>query len=322
MPGQPLVSRTALFCVATLLFACSGPDGDDAGLDAGPDSGSVGAGDANVDATVCTPTAAEPFLCEDMTPDPACPASWVVGVTGRVETAAGVGVENARAQFCVRLYPDDRLVCLAPPRTDANGDFVIIVPLELRCLNRAAMRAIAPGMPFATSYCPVVFPAGSDPVFNITEPYVVHPVTAATVPPVGDETAARDVVFDSGLVLNLAPDDFVTQDYLELAGASVPVAATSCFADGVSIDGAYVFKPEDEITGGAAVSIPNTTGLAPGAVVDLRILGGLETRQLDGTEVEEGELALIGTATVSADGTMLVGDNRVPYLSWLLWTAR
>ncbi|MCB9594213.1 MAG: hypothetical protein H6719_15885 [Sandaracinaceae bacterium] len=246
-------------------------------------------------------------------------------MTGRIQTAAGVGVAGARAQLCIRLHPDDRLVCLGPPETDANGDFVIIVPEEIRCLDRAAMRAIAPRMPLATTYCPVELDVSGGPTVALTEPFVLQPVVAADVPPVGDETAQRDVTFPDGLVLTLAPVDFpLSEDYPALAGAPVDVAATECFAGGVTLDGAYAFDPETIIDAGAAVSIPNTEALAPGAVVDLYVLGGLETRLLDGTMVEEAELGLVGAATVSADGTAIVSDadSRIPYLSWLLWKNR
>jgi len=283
-------------------------------------------GDAGADAgPPCEPPADDPFACEDLTPDPSCDAHWVVGATGHMITAAGDPVESGRAQFCVRLAPDDRLVCLFPPQTNAAGEFAIIVPEELRCLNRAAMRAIAPGQPLGTSYCPVEFEMGNAPIVELSDPYVLHPVEPAVVPPVGDEIAQRDVTFDGGLVLTLAPVDFASSpDYEALAGAPVDVAATACFRGDLALNGAYVFSPEVVVEAGAAVSIPNADGLAAGSVVDLYVLGGLETRLLDGTMVEEGELAAIGPATVNADGSAILSDpdTRLPYLSWLVWRAR
>ncbi|MEZ4338374.1 MAG: hypothetical protein R3B82_17265 [Sandaracinaceae bacterium] len=316
--------RTLRFALALFLVACDGSGGADAGTDATD----AGVGDAGEDAMVdaCTPTPDDPFGCEDLTPDPACPASWVVGVTGRIETADGAAVENARAQLCVRLYPDDLLTCLPPPVTDAEGRFAIVVDDGARCQNHAAMRAIAPGMPLATTYCPVDYPAGGGPIFEIPDPYALHPVVDATdLPPVGDESAQRDVTFADGLVLTLAPVDIpLSGDYERLAGAPIDPAAAACFSGGLVLDGAYGFRPETPVDAGAAVSIPNTAGLDPGTEVDLYVLGGLETRLLDGTEVEEGTIGLVGPATVSADGTAIVGgaDSRLPYLSWLLWKVR
>lgn len=305
-------------CVSLgLLFACEGaPDPVDAAIDV----------DVGTDAGVaCMPPVDDPFACEDLTPGPSCEAHWVVGVTGRIETFAGEPVDNGRAQLCVRVAPDDTLVCLLPPRTDANGEFSIVVPEELRCVTRAAMRAIAPARPLATTYCPIQFVVGNEPIVDLGAAYVLHPVVPATVPPIGDEIAQREVTFADGLVLTLAPIDFPSAtEYEGLAGAPVDVSATDCFSGGSTFDGAYVFNPEAEVEAGAAVSIPNEAGLAPGAIVDLYVLGGLETRLIDGSSVEEAELAVFGAATVSTDGARIVGDpdTRLPYLSWLVWRAR
>mgnify|MGYP001579359529 CR=1 FL=1 len=308
----------AIACVFLgLLSACEGPPEPidaaidvDAGSDAGPP---------------CVPPVDDPFACEDRTPDPSCAAHWVVGVTGRIVTSAGEPVENGRAQLCVRVAPDETLVCLLPPRTDANGEFAIVLPEELRCVNRAAMRAIAPARPLATTYCPIDFVVGNEPIVDLGAAYVLHPVVAATVPPVGDEIAQRDVTFADGLVLTLAPVDLPSvAEYEGLSGAPVSVSATECFSRGSTFDGAYAFNPEAEVVAGAAVSIPNEAGLAPGAIVDLFVLGGLETRLIDGSSVEEGVLAAFGPATVTADGARIVSDadTRLPYLSWLVWRAR
>jgi len=317
------MARWLRFAPAVLLLTLAACDGDpDDAADAGPGADAGGGG---VDAgDECMPPDDDPFMCESLEADPACEGTWVVGVTGTVQTASGAAVVGGRAQLCVRLYPDERLVCLLPPMTGDAGDFAIVVPEDIRCLTRAEMRALAPGQSLATTYCPVEF-SGLGPIFDLPEPYVLHPVVAATVPPVGDETAPREVPFADGVILTVAPEDFASDDdYLALAGAPVDVAATECFADGEAFDGAYVFEPEGELRNGASVSIPNDAGLAPGAVVDLYILGGLDTLLLDGTMVPEGEVATIGTATVSADGARIESDDEtlVPYLSWLLWTAR
>ncbi len=309
-----MLRAPGLVSLLLLLASCDGaPAPGDAGLDAGEDAGA------------CVPPADDPFGCEDLAPDPSCPATWVVGVTGRIQTAAGVGVASARAQLCVRLHPDDALVCLSPPETDADGDFAIVVPEELRCMTRAAMRAIAPRMPLATTYCPMHFEAGDGPIVAIAEPYVLHPVAPAVVPPIGGALGQRDVTFPGGLVLTLAPVDLpMAGDYEALTGGAVDVAATACFAGDLAPDGAYAFDPETTVEAGAAVSIPNAAGLAPGTEVDLYVLGGLETRLIDGTAVEEGVLGRVGPATVSADGAAIVGgpDSRLPYLSWLVWKVR
>lgn len=306
-----------------LVFLVCGCELSTVPVDAGSPDG--GLGDTGVDAG-CTPPAGDPFGCEDQTTDPACPAHWVVGTVGQVTRADGSPVENARAQLCVRVHPDDRLVCLLPPATDADGRFAIVVPEELRCLTRAAMRALAPREPLASTYCPVEFPADNLPIVDLGAPYVLHSVEPADVPALGDPSAPRDVTFPGGIVLNLAPEDLPsTTDYEELSGAPVDVTATECFAGGEVFDGAYVFGSDLPLDPGAAITLPNDSGLAPGSLVDLYVLGGIETRLIDGSHVEEAELATFGTATVSPDGSALVGDfveTRFPYLSWLLWRAR
>ncbi len=308
--------------LASLLVACDGGEDPDGGLGldagAGLDAGDDDAGEPGCDA------GADPFACEDLTPDPSCPASWVVGLTGTVQAADGTPIAGARTQACLRLHPDESLVCLPPPATDADGRFAIVVPESLRCLSRAVMRVLAPSQPFAATYCPIAFPSAVEPIHAIAEPYVLHPVTAATAPPAGDRAAPRDVSFDGDLVLRLAPDSLsLSGDYDGLAGAAVDPAATTCFARGESFDGAFVFSPESGIEGGAEVSFPNAGGLAPGAEVELFVLGGLETILADGSTLEEAELASLGVATVSGDGARVEGGAaRLPYLSWLVYRAR
>lgn len=321
-PRAPWVLGALLGALA--LAGCDGDGGDDAGADAG----AMDAGEAPMDAGEpgCD-AGADPFSCEDLTPDPSCPASWVVGLTGTVVDEAGAPVQGAFTQACLRLHPDDSLVCLSPPPggTAADGSFAIVIPESLRCINRAVMRVIAPTLPFATTYCPIVFGPDVTPIFDVADPYVMRPVAPATVPARGDETMARDVTFPDGVVLTLAPRAIpMSGDYDELAGGTVDASATACFAGGETFDGAYVFSPESPVTGGARVSLPNADGLSPGAQVDLFLLGGLETYLLDGTMIEEAELGSVGTATVSADGTVIETDpgSELPYLSWLVWKAR
>ena len=199
----------------SLLVACDGgttpADGGEV-LDAATADAAADAG--------CTPPPGEPFACEDLTPDPACGARWVVGVTGRIETTLGAPVDGARAQLCVRVHPSEVLICLPPPVADAEGAFVIVVPREARCQSRAAMRAIAPGRGLATTYCPVALDASAGPLVEVAAPYRLPPVTAAAAPPRGDPDAERDVVFSDGAVLTIAPSALPsTDEYAGLAGA-------------------------------------------------------------------------------------------------------
>ena len=301
---------------------------DDAGRSAIDATASDAARDgAPEDAGACDPEP-DPLACEDLTPDPSCEARWTVAIRGRVTRLEdGEGVEGARPQLCARVSPDDRLVCLIPPSTDADGRFTIVVPEEIRCLNRAAMRVVAPRRPLAALYCP--FPlngpeTGDGVVVDLPAPFALTATTPAEAPPRGDAAAPREVRFDGDVTLTLAPDALATLDgYESLAGGPLPEEARGCFADGRPLLGAYAFTPEGPLGSPAALSLPNDAGLAPGATVDLFVLGGLETRLPDGTLVEEAELAAFGTATVSADGARIVSDAAsLPYLSTVAWQAR
>lgn len=311
--------RSLHIAVAVALASCGGPDpASDAG---GPDAAAPDAGaDAGPPGCDAGP---DPLSCEDLTPDPSCGARWVVGVEGEVRTTEGAPVAEARPQLCARVAPAGNLICLSPPTTDDDGRFTIVIPEDIRCLDAAVMRVLAPGQPFGTTYCPIdLGPEGS--VVALAEPFELVSVTAATAPARGDATAERGVTFPGGVTLTLAPQGLSGDGYETLAGGPAAVDPPPCFLDGPALDGAYVFAPEGPVAGGAAVRIPNDGGLAPGASVDLFVLGGLETRLLDGTPVEEAELATIGAATVSADGAEIVSDPgvRLPYLSWLAWRAR
>lgn len=310
----------------TLLLAvaatgCDDDGGSDAGVDAGDmDAGAEDAGEPGCDA------GSDPFSCEDQTPDPTCAGSWIVGLTGTVQDDSGAPVFDAAVQACLRISPDDRLVCLFPDRTDAAGRFAIVIPEDLRCLNRAVTRVLAPGQPYGTTYCPVEFPTDPATIYEVPDPYVLYGVTpAAALPPRGDEAMERTVMLPDGLAITVAPRALaMSGDYDALGGGRVDASATECWAEGETFDGAYVFSPEAGVTGGADISIPNSDGLSPGTEVEMFIVGGLETFLLDGTMIEEAELASIGVGMVSSDGSTIDSsmEGRVPYLSWLAWKAR
>ena len=94
--------RTLLLCA---LSGCAPPP-------AAPDAGTARDAeltDASLDAGCASPDILD---CIDTTPDPTCAGTWLAAVRGRLVDDSGGPVANARAQLCVRLSPDDRLVCL------------------------------------------------------------------------------------------------------------------------------------------------------------------------------------------------------------------
>lgn len=318
--------RRALQIIAALALAgCDGAAPPDDIPDAGRDAGALADVGATEDAGACeADPMGDPLACESLEPDPSCEARWTVGVRGRViALEGGAGVADARPQLCARVAPDNRLVCLVPPTTDAEGEFTIVVPEEIRCLERAAMRVVAPRQPLGAVYCPFAL-EGTEPVIALEEAFALPATAPAEVPPEGDPAAPREVRFPGGVTLTLAPDALLGADaYERLAGGPVPVEATACFAEGRPLLGAYTFTPEGTLATPAAVALPNDAGLPPGASVDLYVLGGLDTRLVDGTPVEEAELARFGAGTVSADGARIVSDEAsLPYLSTVAWQAR
>lgn len=273
-------------------------------------------GDASPDAAAAAcDAAAGPLACEDLTPDPSCSERWVVGVRGRIVAAADAApVEGGRPQLCVRVSPAGGLVCLKPPSSASDGSFTIVVPEAVRCMEQAAMRVLAPGQPFATTYCHVALGAESA-VLELSEPFALHAVEPGAVPARGDLTMERPVVLAGGLTLELAPDAFADlADYDALASGRYAALPCDLSADVIA---AWAFSPEVRLDGGAAITLDDSLGLAPDTEVELVIVGGLETTLIDGTPVPEAELGVIGTGRVSADGTRIETSARLPYLSWL-----
>jgi hypothetical protein len=254
----------------------------------------------------------------DMTPDPSCAATWAVFFEGFVVDEQGRPVQGAKAQMCVR-NPADRLLCLNPVDTEADGFFSIIVPENARCVAEATMRSLKPGADVSTFYCHV---EAEDAVVLLDSPAVLFPTQRpAALPPEGDINQERTVTFSDGLELDVTPFDFFGT-YGDLAAARIDPAEL-CFLEGQDTPrGVYAFSPEGDIDGeGFPVRIPNSDGLAPGTAVDLFVLGGLSCTLANGQSVAESEWAKFGTARVSGDGAMIVSDPGVgvPCLGWLGW---
>ena len=72
--------------------------------------------------------------------------------------------------------------------------------------------------------------------------------------------------------------------------------------------------------GGAQLRIPNAGKLAQGTLLDVYGVGGVDTALFDKTGVEEGLMAKIGTAVVSADGkTIETQGDGLPFLTWVVF---
>lgn len=250
-------------------------------------------------------------------PRPACEVEPVDVVRGRVIDALGAPVERARPQLCVRLAEDDRLVCLMPPFTDAEGGFEIRVPADVRCMRSAAMRVLVTGGSYGTSYCPIeLMPRAG--VLELSEDVELFEVLRASLPAYGDPSAAREVPLGDALVVTLAPESIGDEaDYARLGAVRVD-PARSCVPAARALDGLIVSMPEKRL---AAPFRLLATGLPAGSAVELFVIGGLDTQLPDGTVVPEAELARLGAGTVSDDGTITPEPTvLLPQLGWLGWS--
>ncbi|MEM9067865.1 MAG: hypothetical protein AAGE52_05140 [Myxococcota bacterium] len=262
---------------------------------------------------------ADPLDAIDPTADPGCTASWIIGGRGRIVDERGEPIESARPQLCLRLVGNE-LLCLLPPESETDGFWHQEIETDARCIQDVALRTLLPGSTFGTTYCEVPLTLNSG-VLEMRDPIILYDLVPATAPPLGDENAAREVVFDDGLVLEVTPSVFFSDEYENLVGRRVDLDDPPCFVEEGSLLGLYAFGPEASILNdsdeGFPIRIPNTEGLADGTVVELLILGGLETRLPGERLIEEAEFEVYGTAVVRGEEIVSNPDGALPYLSWL-----
>lgn len=309
-----MVRRALSLLPLVVLLGCSstgGPDGgDQVGVDGGTRNDGVGDGGAL-----------------DLTRAPDCPveAAWLVELRGSVVDEEGAAVADAKVQTCVRT-DTAQLLCLQPATTDEDGAFRVVVPENARCMVRATSRVILPLTDNATVYCPVVLPA-SEATLAVDVPYVLLSTTpATTLPPLGDASAERTVVFADGLEVSVVPEGIFAEDYAELAARRLaPDEVPDCvLRDAPDFEALYAFSPEGDIFGaGFDARIPNGTGLLPGTEVELYAQGGLHCELADDSVIEEGVWQQFGTGSVSGDGAVIemTGGEALPCFNWLAYRA-
>jgi hypothetical protein len=238
-------------------------------------------------------------------------------VTGWVIDSEGFPVEGAKGQLCVRQAGADTVICLRPGDTDANGVFTVELPEANRCITGGTFRVLIPSTSNSTAYCH--FDPSNDAGFvQVGDPFQLHPTDPAGA------TGAGDITFADGLVLKDVDPEHLPfgEDIADLAaGRLTSAAGDHCFLE-EAMDGLYAFSPEFNVPQGMAyaASIPNTSGLADGTVVDLYVLGGLSCVLDDETPVPEGELAKFGTGTVMGD--VIETNDGVPCIGWLGYKAQ
>src|SRR5262249_47429675 len=150
-------------------------------------------------------------------------ASWMTRVCGVVQDETGAARSGAKAQLCLRRQEADVLVCLAPKGTDDIGAFLIDVPSLYRCVAEGTMRFLRPAESNAPSYCRLDT-SGGDQTLRIDRPYKTYATEAPTsLPPRGDVTTERTIVFRGGLEMDLIPMNYFpgSGSYDDLAASRV-----------------------------------------------------------------------------------------------------
>ena len=284
-------------CVAVGGLAC--------GQDAGPSSTDAGPPDSGIDTTR----------------SPSCPVGspWVVVVSGRIVDEAGQAMGGAKAQLCIRTH-GGTFTCIRPVDTDPDGAFAITVTPQHRCVEQATLRMARFGENLATTYCHAEMPV-DEPLVTIADPYVLFETVGATnIPPLGDETVARTVVFYDGLEVDVIPRDAGDgSEYPVLGSRKIdPSSQGLCFLpSGTQLEALYALSPEFTVYGdGFPLRIPNATSLPANTQVDLFTLGGLGCTKADGTEIREAEWESFGTGTVNAAGDTIVSDAMSGLRCW------
>lgn len=259
----------------------------------------------------------------DLSRADSCPVEnpWVVVLEGQVVDEERNAVVKALVQTCVRTQTG-RLLCLQPVPVDERGHFEVIVPEAARCMDRATARVLEPLADRATVYCHLDLPADA-PTLTVTEPFVLPTTRRAEVlPPLGEVDAPRVVQFSGGVEVDVVPSAIFTDDYDSLAARTLaPTDVPACMLnDAPQFVGLLAFSPEGNINGsGFSARIPNTYGLASGALMNLYAQGGLLCALADGETIEEGEWARFGEGMVSSDGTIIeiASANGLPCFNWL-----
>lgn len=256
----------------------------------------------------------------DRVADPTCSAAWIAALTARVVDEDGRPIAGARVSPCIRTG-DGIGTCLLPIESDANGWALWEVDASLRCLERVAVRVMAPTAGHAASYQSIPM-TPTDAVLALDEEIVVVRTSAPTSSDaLGDPAAPHTVRFAREVELSVRPDavgdadDFTRLGLAAFAGADAP----SFMQQAGEPDLVFAFSPDADLLEPATVSLPTPGGARDGTRFDVLVLGGVYTALADGTLVEEG--AMHPFTDVVAEGGRLVVRG-VPRLGWLAFTRR
>ena len=254
-----------------------------------------------------------------------CDAQRFSKVRGWLVDRIGQPINEASAQLCVTAV-GGILQCLDPSFSTTDGVYELTVPESVQCAEKAVSRTLQVGGTRATMYCKVdLTQANAGGVVTIREPSVLYAALPPSQrPPFGDEESAREVVFDSGVSVEVVPYDLFASgdtqaDYEALSVRAVaPDERGLCFLpEGAQPDQLFAFSPEMSVLGeGAGVKFENRWGYTADDSIGIWLLGGLDCT-IDGEHIPEGEWRRLGSAEVSADGNVVETNVRLPCLTWI-----
>ncbi len=243
-----------------------------------------------------------------------CTSSWIAAATGRVVDNTGAPIEGASVGYCV--FGNGLGNCLAYVKTTKNGWYNYPISKNYRCVDKAAVHALAPAATnqrLSESYCTPTLTPNRGVLDNATDEVLYRLAAPTSIPPLGDIKQSRTVTFPGDIEVTLTPDAITESDqYERLSAAPIDPAARPCFVPkDLTLDGLVAFSPNMNVAvfsdNPVKIGAKLPTTLPEGTAVDLYLLGGVGT-QLD-TEhaVEEGTLAKFGTGKVT--GGRVVPDS-------------
>jgi hypothetical protein len=251
-------------------------------------------------------------------------------LTGLVTDETGCPLGCAKAQICIEVAPSGDFLCLRPESTDSTGRFEVELIGDNNCISRGAMRIFHATDSMAPMY-PHVNLESDSAHLDFGDAFTLHYTDApASLPTATDNDTSYTVEFSGGLEMEVTPSKMSagSSKYANLSSIYVPSTDASSLVftdDASSFEGFYGFSPEgDVIGGGFTVRIPNSTNLAAGAAVDLYALGGIACTLPNGDHITEGELANVGSGSVSADGETITfpEDVVLPCMTWMAYKAQ
>lgn len=247
--------------------------------------------------------------------EPACHAApfAITKVTGTVTDDGGTPLSGVFSVVCITT--PERSQCLNAT-SDAAGIFSVDIPAAVTAVLDVAV--YFPGEEHLTPYCKTE--ALCDGEVELCGPYMLWdaPASGVTIP-AETETLAEEIRLEAsdGAALIFQPGTSILANLgVELTAALTRFEGSTlpCFIDPSDPPLAlYAVTPQDTLViepgtiatpelMTAALDLPNETGLAAGATVDIYVVGGAHASQAGTTE---GTWEPVATATVTADGTRI-----------------